>query len=89
MTRKEQHDAMREFCRRVLQASWDGDVDSGDVSDWGLELGLIYSDKANKRDLQETSFEGDIGDPIYRMEDWLLVPSPADGIDGHAHIPKS
>lgn len=80
MTRTEQHDAMREFCRRCIQAAWDAAIDGADVQEWAHELGLIYSDKATKADCQDYSFEGEPGDPIYRYERWLEKPSPADGL---------
>jgi len=80
MTGTEQHDAMREFCRRCIQAAWDAAIDGGDVQEWAEELGLIYRDKATKADIQEYRFEGEPGDAIYRFERWLEKPSPADGL---------
>lgn len=80
LTKTEQYDAMREFCRRCIQASWDAAIDPADVQDWATELGLTYSDKATKADCRDYSFEGEPGDPIYRFERWLEKPSPADGL---------
>jgi hypothetical protein len=80
MTKTEQRDAMREFCRRCIQAAWDDALDAADVQDWANELGLTYTDKATKADIQDYSFDGDVGDPIYRLERWLEKPSPVDSL---------
>lgn len=87
MTRTEQHDAMREFSRRCIQAAWDASIDGADVQAWAEELGLIYRDQATRSDCEDHSFEGVPGDEIYRLEEWLRVPSPADGLAGMKHIP--
>lgn len=89
MKRSEQHDAMREFCKRCIQASWDASIDAGDVQAWAHELGLVYVDKADRSDIEDHGFEGDHGDPIYRFERWLQRPTPLDGIDGMLHVPKA
>jgi rRNA maturation endonuclease Nob1 len=70
MNQKEQNVAMREFCRRVIQASWDVAMDDYDVQNWALELGLCYIGEATKEDC-EGSFDGKPGDGIYRFEPWL------------------
>jgi hypothetical protein len=80
MTRSEQHDAMREFCRRCIQAAWDDAIDGRDVQDWAEELGLTYRDKSTRADCADYSFEGEPGEPIYRFERWLQKPTPADGL---------
>ena len=79
MTKTEQHDAMREFCRRCIQAAWDAAIDGADVQEWAEELGLTYRAKANRSDIEDHRFEGDIGDEIYRFERWLGEPTPEDG----------
>lgn len=89
MTRTEQHDAMREFCRRCIQAAWDAAIDGADVQEWAEELGLTYRDKARRSDIEDYRFEGEPGDEIYRLVRWLEKPSPVDGLDGMKHIPRS
>jgi hypothetical protein len=73
MTEKERLEAVREFARRVLQASWDGDGDvcGGDVQDWAQELGLIFSRKATERD-EEDYTDICAGDNMFEFERWMI-----------------
>ena len=32
---------LRAFVRRVIRASWDGDVEEGDVQEWAVDAGLL------------------------------------------------
>ena len=41
-------DGLREFARRVLNHQNLGDVDGGDIQDWGLELGLLVKVRVSK-----------------------------------------
>lgn len=80
MNRKEKMDAMGEFSRRVIQASWDGlDVGSDDIQEWAQELGLIFVRKATKQDAEDYA-EIEAGQNMYELEEWMKVPSPPDGL---------
>jgi len=38
---------LKQFAERCFEAAWEGDVDSGDVQEWGIELGLLEQRKVN------------------------------------------
>lgn len=80
MDQKEKLDALREFGRRVIQASWDGlEVESGDIQEWAQELGLIFVRKATEKDAQDYS-EIEAGQDMFEFEEWMRKPSPPDGL---------
>lgn len=69
-TKEEKRDALLDFARLCLNRAMDASVDSADVQEIGVSLGLLIEDEATEKDCAE-DFEGEPGDLIYRFAEWL------------------
>lgn len=48
---------LKEFARWVMRSSWQGVIDDGNITDKGIEFGLLYETKLQKEDLDDLGGE--------------------------------
>jgi len=68
----EQIAKLKRFVKEIIRHAWDaGDLDGGEIQDLAEKLGLIRSEPFDPEVHKVSDYDGDVGDPIYVLEDWL------------------